>query len=82
MANWMMVCKVVQCRPGLLNTITYTCALKQITSQAYVHIQEDNNSENAAFMGLILKKYVQDAAKLDQQTWDGNAATHAQDMRV
>lgn len=56
-----------------MNTITYTCALKQSTSQAYVHIEEDSNSQNVAFMGLILKKYVQDLDKLVQHTWDGTA---------
>ena len=53
---------------------TFTCGLKQITSQAYVHVEEENNAENVAFMGLNLSKYIQDPALLRQRTWEGTSA--------
>lgn len=59
------------CRPGLANKFTFTCGLKKVTSQAYVHVEEENNAENVAFMGLNLSKYIQDPALLRQHTWEG-----------
>lgn len=58
-------------RKGYVNTFTYQCGLKQTTGQAYVHVTEDNGSDNVSFMGLILHKYIKDTAALRQNHWQG-----------
>ena len=60
-------------RKGYANVFTYECGLKRSTGQAYVHVTEDRNENNVSFMGLILQKYIPNAASLRQDTWEGMA---------
>lgn len=57
--------------PGKRNTLVLHCSLQRASGRMLAHTIEAGNERNSHLLGLMVEKYVPDAAKLGSRSWEG-----------
>ena len=69
-AQGMLIC-TEPCRQGYSNAFVLHCSLQAASGKVFVHAREVDNDSNVHILGLLVSRYIPDAARCQEPSWDG-----------